>query len=185
MPGATLQEPDPQLIRAAIGGDRSAFGALVRLYQGDVWRMSFHLVRDETLAEDITQDAFVRAYRFLSRYRGESKFSTWLFSIARNCALDELRRASRRRKVTERLDAQPEPERSDPSVVLEVREAVAKLPPDLREPIVLIDICGLSYKEACEVLKVPEGTVKSRVHRGRETLAEILVFKVKETPNEV
>lgn len=179
-----MQEPDPQLIRSAVHGDRNAFGALVRLYQGDVWRMSFHLVRDETLADDITQDAFVRAYRFLSRYRGDSKFSTWLFSIARNCALDELRRATRRRKVAERLDAQRVPERSDPSVVLEVREAMAKLPADLREPVVLIDICGLSYKEACEVLKLPEGTVKSRVHRGRETLAGILTFRGEET-NEI
>src|SRR5688572_33103402 len=101
--GETLQEPDPQLVRAARGGDRNAFGLLVRHCQGDVWRLVFHLVRDETLADDVTQDAFVRAYRFLPGYRADAKFSTWLYAIARNCAMDELRKAARRRKVVERL----------------------------------------------------------------------------------
>src|SRR5687768_7886119 len=102
--GGRVQEPDPQVVRAARSGDRDAFGSLVRHCQGDVWRLVFHLVRDEAVADDVTQDAFVRAYRFLSNYRADSKFSTWMYSIARNCAMDELRRKSRRRKVMERLE---------------------------------------------------------------------------------
>ncbi len=172
--GATLQEPDPQVIRAARAGDRHAFTDLVRFYQADIWRMVVHLVRDESLADDITQDAFVRAYRFLSGYRAEAKFSTWLFSIARNCALDELRRASRRRKVVERLQEKVPEEVGDHSTVLEVREAIAALPTDLREPVILIDLLGVSYRDASGILGTPTGTVKSRVHRAREALAEML-----------
>src|SRR5688500_12440518 len=144
--GGVLQEPDPQVVRAARSGDRAAFGVLVRHCQGDVWRMVFHLVRDETLADDVTQDAFVRAFRFLSTYRADSKFSTWLYSIARNCAMDELRRTSRRRKVMERLETERTIGQSDPSVVLEVRSAIANLADDLREPVILIDLLGTSYR---------------------------------------
>jgi RNA polymerase sigma-70 factor, ECF subfamily len=97
-------EPDPQLVAAARAGDLDAFSQLVRRYQGHVWRLSFHLVRNDAVADDVTQDAFVRAYRFLSRYRGESRFSTWLFSITRNCAIDELRRAGRRKRLSDRLE---------------------------------------------------------------------------------
>ena len=169
-----MQEPDPQLVRAARAGDQRAFGGLVRLYQADVWRLAFHLLRDETLADDVTQDAFVRAYRFLGAYRADAKFSTWLYSIARNCALDELRRGVRRRRVIETLASEGAPHRTDHAAVLEVREAIAALPVELREPIILIDLLGASYRDTAAVLGVAEGTVKSRVHRAREALAEIL-----------
>ncbi|MFN2390090.1 MAG: RNA polymerase sigma factor [Actinomycetota bacterium] len=173
-PEAAVDEPDPQTVAAARGGDLRAFEALVRRYQPDVWRLCFHLVRDETAADDITQDAFVRAYRFLSRFRGDSKFSTWLLSIARNCALDELRRAGRRRRLSDRLDAQPAAHAGDPTTGVEVREALAGLPLELRESVVLIDMFGVSYREAGRVLDLPEGTVKSRVHRAREQLVQAL-----------
>lgn len=166
-----MEEPDPQTIAAARSGDESAFEQIVRRYQADVWRLCLHLLRDEALAEDVTQDAFVRAFRFLKRYRGESKFSTWLFSIARNCVIDELRRIERRRKLTWRLDQERTFDALDHTIALELRDALAALPIDLREATVLIDIFGMPYRDAARVLKVPEGTVKSRVHRGRETLA--------------
>ena len=172
--GGNLQEPDPQVIRDARAGDRHSFGLLVRHCQGDVWRLVFHLVRNETLADDVTQDAFVRAFRFLPGYRAEAKFSTWLYSIARNCAMDELRRAARRRKVVERLGTPDETTVTDPGVVLEVREAIAALPDDLREPLILIDLLGNSYKDAATILSSAEGTVKSRVHRARMALADML-----------
>lgn len=173
--GGAVEEPDPQVVRAAQSGDAVAFERLVRSYQGEIWRLAWHLVRDESLADDITQDAFVRAYRFLPRYRGEAKFSTWLFTITRNCALDELRRAGRRRSLSHRLDREPPRAHADHSVGIEVREAVALLPIDLREPIVLIDMFGVSYAEVSAVLGVPVGTIKSRVHRARETLAGALL----------
>lgn len=169
-----MVEPDPQLVAAARAGSLDAFAQLVRRFQGDVWRLCFHLVHDATLADDVTQDAFVRAYRFLGRYRGDSKFSTWLYTIARNCALDELRRAGRRKRLADELDAQPRRSQSEHSTRLEVREALASLPPELREPVVLIDMFGASYAEVAAITAVPLGTVKSRVHRGRELLSHAL-----------
>lgn len=169
-----MDEPDPGLVGAARGGDTGAFEDLVRIYQGHVWRLALHLLHDPDLASDATQEAFVRAYRFLPRYRGDSRFSTWLFSIARNCALDEARKASRRKRITDRAEAEPQPASKDVGVAIEVREALASLPPDLREPVVMIDMFGISYKEVATILKMPEGTVKSRVHRAREMLARSL-----------
>jgi RNA polymerase sigma-70 factor (ECF subfamily) len=169
-----VDEPDPQLLRSAQRGDTRAFEELVRRYQADVWRLCFHLLGDRTMADDVAQDALVRAYRFLPRYRGDSKFSTWMFSITRNCCLDELRRTKRRRSVRERLEAQPQPTRGDPNVAIEVRDALALLPLELREPLVLIDMFGESYREAARVLRVPEGTVKSRVHRARAMMMRSL-----------
>jgi RNA polymerase sigma-70 factor (ECF subfamily) len=167
-------EPDPQLVAAARSGDPTAFAQLVRRYQGDVWRLSYQLMGQEALADDVTQDAFVRVYRFLPRYRGDSKFSTWLFSIARNCALDELRRAGRRRRLVDRIEASSHQEGRDASLRLEVAEALAALPLELREPVVLIDMFGISYAEVARMLAVPVGTIKSRVHRARERLARAL-----------
>jgi RNA polymerase sigma-70 factor (ECF subfamily) len=169
-----LDEPDPQVVEAARRGDLGAFERLVRRYQGDVWRLSFHLVHDETLAHDVTQNAFLRAFRFLRRYRGESKFSTWLFTIARNCAVDELRRTSRQDRIVRRADAEPARTHPDHTTRIEVREALADLPANLREPVVLIDMFGMSYREVSGLLRIPEGTVKSRVHRARELLAAAL-----------
>jgi RNA polymerase sigma-70 factor (ECF subfamily) len=173
-----VQEPDPQVVAAARGGDTAAFELLVRRFQGDVWRLAFHLLRDGALADDVTQDAFVRAFRFLPRYRGEAKFSTWLFSIARNCAVDELRRAARRSRTSRRIESEGQTPGFDHAVRVEVREALAALPLDLREPVVMIDMFGMSYEEVARALKVPEGTIKSRMHRARATLARSL------TPNE-
>ncbi|MFN2594212.1 MAG: RNA polymerase sigma factor [Actinomycetota bacterium] len=166
-----MGEPDPQVVAAARAGDLRAFEELVRAYQAPVWRMVLALVHDPAVAEDITQDAFVRAFRFLYRYRGDSKFTTWLMTVARNSAVDEMRRVQRAKRVVERAGAQPVAARSDQSVGIEVREAVSALPQQLREPVVLIDMFGMSYKETSRILSVPEGTVKSRVHKARAALA--------------
>ena len=169
-----MHEPDPRIISAARAGDLAAFEQLVRAYQADVWRLSLHLMRDPDLAADVSQDAFVRAYRFLGRYRGDSKFSTWLVTIVRNCAHDELRRTGRRRKLSQRMESQPRPAVSDATVGVEVREELARLPIELREPVVMIDVFGMSYDETSAVLGVAVGTVKSRVHRARNMLAKAL-----------
>jgi RNA polymerase sigma-70 factor, ECF subfamily len=169
-----VDEPDPQLVAAARAGDDHAFEELVRIYQVPVWRLVITLVRDRSLAEDVTQDAFVRAFRFLHRYRGDCKFTTWLLTVARNSAVDELRRAQRAKRIVDRAGFQPAPVPSDHSVGIEVREAVGALPTSLREPVVLIDMFGVSYKEAAQILDVPEGTVKSRVHKARAALAQTL-----------
>lgn len=175
--GAAVDEPDPTVVEAARRGDPAAFEELVRAYQPHAWRLCFHLSGDAEVASDITQEAFVRVYRFLPRYRGESKFGTWLFSIVRRCALDELRRSARRKRIADRLRSQPQPlgrASDDAPSGIEVREAVVELPMDLREPVVLIDMLGESYRDVAAVLGVPEGTIKSRVHRARQLLLEML-----------
>jgi RNA polymerase sigma-70 factor (ECF subfamily) len=170
-----VEEPDPHVIRNAKAGDLQAFESLVRRYQRDVYRFALHLTSDPSLSEDVTQDTFVRAYRFLRRYRGDSRFSTWLFSIARNCVHDEFRRAGRRSRLSDSLEARevvanPTDRTSD----IEVREALATLPQELLESVVIIDMFGFSYREAEQLTGTPEGTLKSRAHRGRERLVSLL-----------
>lgn len=167
-----MEEPEPQTVRAAQRGDLRAFERLVRGYQPPVWRLACHLVRDEALAEDVTQETFVRVYRFLPKYRGDSKFSTWLFSIARNCARDELRRAERRERTTRKAESAEPVVSPDLALHMVVREQLARLPAELREPLVLIDVFACSYAEVAKMLGAPEGTIKSRVHRGRLLLLE-------------
>lgn len=179
-----MEEPDPQIVLEAQRGNPAAFEKLVRAYQAAVWRLVHQLVRDRQLAEDVTQEAFLRAYRFLPRYRGDSRFSTWLLSVARNCAMDELRRYERRQRLVERLRARPQQPAWDQSVGVEVHDVLAALPPELREPIVLIDMLGTSYAEVAVILKTPVGTIKSRVHRGRLMLAEALQPRVEESGQE-
>jgi RNA polymerase sigma-70 factor (ECF subfamily) len=188
MPGpevAPVDEPDAQVVAAARRGDVGAFETIVRTYQRDVWRLAFHLVHNESLADDITQDAFIRVFRFLSRYRGDSRFSTWLFSIARNCARDELRRSFRRNRTADRATSEIRDPPTDETVRVEVRDALAGLPLELREPVVLIDMLGMSYAEVSTTLRLPEGTVKSRVHRARAALADLLLPDREESSDEV
>lgn len=165
-----MDEPDPPIVAAARAGDLAAFERLVRRYQGDVWRLCLHLLHDEDLASDAAQDAFVRAFRFLHRYRGESRFTTWLFSIARHCAMDELRKKQRRDRIRARASHQRQPPPPDMAIPLEVREAVAALDLELREPVVLIDMFGMSYAEVSRMSGLPVGTIKSRMHRARSLL---------------
>ena len=167
-----MDDLDPQLIADARRGDLRAFEALVRRYQPAVWRMSSHLLADASMAEDVTQEVFVRVYRFLPRYRGDSKFSTWLYAIARNCAMDEMRR-SRLQETT----CDPAVERADPhdeSAGVDIRDALMRLPVRTREPLVWIDMFGMPYAEAARLMEIPVGTLKSRVHYARALLAEAL-----------
>lgn len=169
-----MEEPDPQLVAAARAGDLHAFERIVRRYQADVLRLTLHIVRDAGGAEDAAQEAFVRAYRFIGRFRGDARFSTWLFSIARNCALDELRRSTRGGTPRDRFDVEIAAHESEAHVGVEIREAMSALPLELREAIVLIDMFGMSYREAAAVMGTVEGTLKSRVHRGRQMLIAAL-----------
>lgn len=166
-----VEDPDPQVIERARAGDLEAFADIVRHYQADAWRLCYGLLRDGAAADDVTQDAFLRLYRFLGRYGGRARFSTWFFQIVRNCALDEIRRAGRRRRIVEAVGNDPIETTTAAPHRIEVSEALAELPLDLREPIIWIDMFGLSYREVADLLKVPIGTIKSRVHRGRELLA--------------
>lgn len=163
-----MQEPDPRVVRAAARGDAGAFETLVRGYQAPLWRFLCHLVGDPQLAEDLAQETFLRVHRRLRQFRFRSKFSTWVFAIARNAAIDALRSRQRRTRLLDAL--QPAGDVADPSTSVEVAAGVASLQPALREAFLLVEVVGLTYREAGETVGVPEGTVKSRVFRARSQL---------------
>lgn len=163
-----MHEPDPATVRAAAAGDLAAFEALVRTYQAQVWRFLRHLLGDAALAEDCTQETLLRMHRRLGSFRFRSKFSTWVFTIARNVGIDALRARQRRDRLVGELPA-PRPA-ADPSVRVEVGVAIASLPRKLREAFVLVEVLGLTYVQAGTVAGAPEGTMKSRVFRAREQL---------------
>jgi RNA polymerase sigma-70 factor (ECF subfamily) len=164
-----MQEPEPALIRAAAAGDLGAFERLVRTYQEPVWRFLRRLLGDAGVAEDVAQETFLRVFRRLPTFSFEAKFSTWVFQIARNAGVDELR--SRRRRIRlASLAPPPTPAVGMPETRAEIDAALASLPVDLREAVLLIEVLGLRYHEVARVLGVPEGTVKSRVFSARSRL---------------
>lgn len=170
-----MKDADPRTIEAARRGEEWAFDELVRSYQADVFRFCAGMLRDVTLAEDVAQEVFVKAFRHIGGYRGSSRFSTWLLSIARNCVFDELRKSARRDRLDERLQHERRgPGSGDISAALEVREALASLTDRLREPVLLVDVFGMTYRDVAQVMRVPIGTVKSRVHQGRLALVALL-----------
>jgi RNA polymerase sigma-70 factor (ECF subfamily) len=169
-----VQDPDPRTIARARDGDLGAFEELVREYQADLFRFAWHLTRDRSLAEDVTQDAFLRAFRFFGTYRGDSRFSSWLLRICRNCAMDALRRE---RSFLSRSEAEPAAAIVDPIARAELAAALASVSDDHREPFLLIEVFGLSYRETADVLGVRVGTVKSRMHRARQALCRSLAVE--------
>ena len=172
-----MQDPDPRTLARAREGDLGAFEDLVRQYQADVWRFAYHFTRDRALAEDVTQEAFLRAFRFLKGFRGDSKFTSWLFRIARNCGMDALRRRSAH---LGREHPAPTPA-TDPVARAELDAALASISGEHREPFLLIEVFGLSYQEAADVLGVRVGTVKSRMHRARQAMMGALALEEEAT----
>lgn len=177
-----MQEPEPETIGRAQAGDLRAFESLVRAYQGDVWRFAYHLTRNASLAEDVSQEAFLRAYRAIGTYRGTARFSSWLLRIVRNCAIDAYRKT---RRETASLEEEHAKGRDSSSAVdppdsderARINDAIRKLPMALREPFVLIEILGYTYEEASMILDTRLGTIKSRMHRARAVLIDKLAEK--------
>jgi RNA polymerase sigma-70 factor (ECF subfamily) len=163
-----MDEPDPVAIRAAASGDVAAFEGLVRDYQTMVWRYLRHFLGDPDLALDVTQETFVRVFRRLDSFRHQSKFSTWLLQIARNAGIDAIRGRDRRARLL--TEVPPSSPSADPVTGAELEAALAVLDASRREPLLLVEVTGLTYREAAVVLGIPEGTVKSRVHSARREL---------------
>ena len=154
-------------------GDVGAFEDLVRQYQGDVWRFAYHFTRDRALADDVTQEAFLRAFRFLRGFRGDSKFTSWLFRIARNCAMDQIKA---RNVYVERVTPIAGTT-TDPQARVELHAALDAVSAEHREPFLLVEVFGLSYQEAADVLGVRVGTIKSRMHRARRAMMDALAVE--------
>ncbi|HKR35604.1 MAG TPA: RNA polymerase sigma factor RpoE [Steroidobacteraceae bacterium] len=181
----TQDDSDQQLVERVQAGDKSAFDLLVRKYQHRVLKLVGRFVSDAAEAEDVAQEAFLKAYRALASFRGDSAFYTWLYRIAINTAKNALV-SNRRRPVDFDLDLQ-DPEQYDrharlkegdtPEGVLlteEIRNVVERameqLPEDLRTAIILRELEGLSYEEIAEAMDCPVGTVRSRIFRAREAI---------------
>ncbi len=184
---------DQEIIQLALDGREAAYRELLRRYERPIFSLIYRMVRDRELAEDLAQECFVRALNALHTYRPEFKFSSWIFKIANNVAIDYLRR----RKL-ETLSLQGAPDARDPEEAeatalalphpgesplerLEARElgsaierAIGQLRPEYRACIILRHIEGRPYEEIAEILELPLGTVKTYIHRARAQLKEIL-----------
>ena len=181
----TADDTDQELVRRVQAGDQTAFNLLVLKYQHRVLKLVGRFVNDAAEAEDVAQEAFLKAYRALASFRGDSAFYTWLYRIAINTAKNALV-SNRRRPVDFDLDLQ-DPEQYDRHAKLKevdtpegvlltdeiravVEEAMEQLPEDLRTAIVLRELEGLSYEEIAEAMDCPVGTVRSRIFRAREAI---------------
>lgn len=181
------REVDQQLVLRAQKGDKHAFELLVAKYQRKLGRLLSRLVRDPAEVEDVTQEAFIKAYRALPSFRGDSAFYTWLYRIAINTAKNYLVAMGRRAPTSTSYDhedaenfedaeqlrdtATPEAELQGKQIASTVNRAMDRLPEDLRKAITLREIEGLSYEEIATVMSCPIGTVRSRIFRARESIA--------------
>jgi len=190
-----MSDPDLALVQRCKQNDLAAFEELVCRYQGKLYNFVCKTTSNAQDAEDLVQDIFVRVYRSLHRFRGESTFQTWLYRRAHNMCVDRSRHVSRRVRATFSLDARPagredstgeqRRELADATAVpsdlaerqelrQQVRQCVAKLSEKLRVVVVLYDLQGFSYDEIAQILGCPLGTVKSRLFNARVELARLL-----------
>jgi len=186
MPGRTL-DPDYSLVERCLRGEDAAWEEMVKTHTRRVYSLCYRFTGKDSEAQDLSQEVFLRVFRTLKTFRtGEGTFVVWLSRLTRNLLIDNYRR-NRLERATDSIEEQLPmiEERNAASArtdgMLAGREAgellqgaLAKLSPELRETVILRDIEELEYKEIAQVLKVPEGTVKSRLNRGRAELARIL-----------
>lgn len=184
------REIDHVLVERAQAGDKHAFEILVAKYQRKVTRLLSRFIRDHAELEDVAQEAFIKAYRALPSFRGDSAFYTWLYRISINTAKNYLVAQGRRTPTATGFDAEEAESFEDayslrdintPESLLQSRQigetiqtALASLPDDLRNAIVLREIDGMSYEEIAQAMHCPIGTVRSRIFRAREVVAEKL-----------
>ena len=187
---------DLELVRRVQAGDKAAFDLLVRKYQHRIAHLVSRYVRDPAEAEDVAQEAFIKAYRGLANFRGESAFYTWLYRIAVNTAKNSLVASGRRVPdhgvdATEaeqyesgallRDGATPEREMLSREIEAEIHRTIESLPRELREAITLREMEGLAYEEIATVMDCPVGTVRSRIFRAREAIDRRLAPLLDET----
>jgi RNA polymerase sigma-70 factor (ECF subfamily) len=183
-----VSDDDREVVRRVQGGETEAFEVLVEKYKRKTFRLAYGVLRDQEEALDVSQEAFVKAYRSLPKFKGDSAFYTWLFRITMNLALDRRRQRISRAKSMGAEDVPPEewertavspdtaPDEEAVSADRRARigRALQSLPEHHRAIIILSDIQGLSYREIAEVLAIPMGTVMSRLHNARKRLREVL-----------
>ena len=184
------REIDRQLVERAQRGDKRAFELLVEKYQRKLARLLSRFIRDPAEVEDVTQEAFIKAYRALPAFRGESAFYTWLYRIGINTAKNYLMAMGRRAPTSTEVEAEeaegfeegeqlrdintPESLLLSNEIAETVNSTIEQLPEELRTAIQLREIEGMSYEDIAQVMNCPIGTVRSRIFRAREAIAERL-----------
>ncbi len=189
-----LNDPDFELVKAAKKGDQEAFSELVEKYSHQVFALCIKILNDYGEAEDLTQEVFLKVYKNIKKFKGKSKFSTWLYQITLNAAINRVNYLKKRHhydissiNVTSVRGGDEDYgiDLADPSRTSEddvigketyqiILKAINELPEEFRVVILLRDVEEKSYQEIAEILNVPEGTVKSRIHRAREILKKKL-----------
>ena len=184
------REQEAAIVRRVLDGDVNAFETLVREYEKNVYNIALRMVNNSEDASDMTQEAFIKAYNSLPNFRGDSKFSVWLYRIVSNVCLDFLRSKSRKPTLSlsmedddgEETQLDIADESQSPELLLErsltrdaVRRGLDALPPDYRQILLLREIQGLSYDEISLALDLEVGTVKSRIFRARKKLCAFLI----------
>jgi RNA polymerase sigma-70 factor, ECF subfamily len=177
---------DAQLIERCLQKDNAAWEQVIVRFKRRVFHISYKFTGKHDEAEDLTQEIFLKVFRSLDKFHRDADFSTWLSSVARNYCIDHYRASKREREVLVEdlvaFDLAPASAGSNPHRALEdrdrrsfLRKGLEALPAKLREAVVLRDLQGLSYQEMADRLELPEGTVKSRINRGREELSRLLL----------
>ena len=184
------REQEAAIVRKVLGGDANAFETLVLEYEKNVYNIALRMTGNSEDAADMTQEAFIKAYNSLQSFRGDSKFSVWLYRIVSNVCLDFLRSKNRRPTVSlsvedddgEDTQLDVADESQSPELLLDrkltresVRRGLDSLPPDYRQIRLLREIQGLSYDEIAQALGLEVGTVKSRIFRARKRLCNFLI----------
>ena len=177
------------LVKRAKSGDDRAFSEIVRTYQGSVYNTALYIAENRDDALDISQEVFLKLWRTLKNFRGESSLKTWIAKITRTCAIDYVRARNQKTTVPlvyegdeeipieipdEDVSSSPQKSYEREETANEVRRAVNSLPPPIKEAILLREFQGLSYAEIADTMGISEGTVKSRISRGREQIKKIL-----------
>ena len=184
------REIDSQLVVRAQQGDKQAFNLLVEKYQRKLTRLLSRFIRDQAEVEDVTQEAFIKAYRALPAFRGDSAFYTWLYRIGINTAKNYLMAMGRRAPTSTEVEAEdaegfeegeqlrdintPESVLLSNEIAETVNSTIEQLPEELRQAIQMREIEGLSYEDIAQAMDCPIGTVRSRIFRAREAIAERL-----------
>lgn len=188
------EQQTAQLVRRCLAGDSLAWEEIVRLHNRRIYNLCYRFTNSAEDAQDLTQDVFIRIYRTLATYDvAKGAFTTWLTTLTRNMLVDHFRR-SKQDRITDSIDAGlreeedslslrdriedagpgPEDRVASKETQKLVQQALARLSPELREAVILRDLQDFDYKEIAQALRVPEGTVKSRINRGRMELARLL-----------
>ncbi len=188
-----MSDNEKALLEKAKNGDLDAFEKLIEGYQKKVFNIVYRMIGNPDDASELTQEVFIRVFRSIGSFKEESQFSTWIYKIATNICLDELRKQKKHKVISldeeiksddGEMKRQIEDDKPQPDIIAErnelkktVRNAILALPDEYRLVIIMRDIKGLSYEEIARITKCPEGTVKSRINRARKALKAILCSK--------